>query len=313
MKPTLTDDKIAATYRAAAQALPGAELDARILAAARQQLADRRQEKKRTGGDGWRRWRIPVSVTAVAVLGVSLSFRVSEEAALREPHRDQQPIDSRTAAPSEAAPAGAAVNALPPVNRPAPPSTDQPPPKPEARALPAPQASRDRGPASATADAAPPAATLQPMAQPVPVTPAAAPAPAKLTAPAPANVANAANALADESRQTDAPAVEARRAERESAAVPLRQRRDAASPAESTMEKKSALGVAGTVAESAAPAAAKAAAKKEAAPPPHRATPERWLDHIRQLKRDGQLPAAREELRRFQEQHPDYALPADLR
>jgi len=312
MKPTLTDDEIAASYRAAAQEVPGTELDARILAAARQHAASRAQEKKQTSGSWWRRWRIPVSVTAVAVLGVSLSFRVNEEASIRE----QQGLGGSATAQREAAPAGAAVNAPPPATatRPASPPADEPRSKPETKAVAAPQASHHHGPAPAHPRAMSPAvATLRPTAQPFPATPSA---PAASAAPAPAR---AANTLADESRrraerqQADSLGAEASRAEQEQAVTLSRQRRDTASHLDAAPEKKSALGAAGALSESAAPTAAKASAKKEADSAAHQATPERWLDHIRQLRRDGQTQTAKEELRRFQERHPDYALPADLR
>lgn len=43
------------------------------------------------------------------------------------------------------------------------------------------------------------------------------------------------------------------------------------------------------------------------------ADPERWLERIHELRRDGRADEARTQLERFRQRYPDFAVPADLR
>ncbi|HET6720318.1 MAG TPA: hypothetical protein VFH22_11755, partial [Rhodocyclaceae bacterium] len=100
------DSELQALYRAAAQAAgdePDARLDARILAAARTASGERQARRQRPPAAWWKRWLVPVSVTAVAVLGVSLTLRVNEEQAALEAARQM----------AEAPPAGRSASAPP--------------------------------------------------------------------------------------------------------------------------------------------------------------------------------------------------------
>ena len=82
LHPMPDDAELQALYREGVDELPSAALDARILKAARAMNAERSADKKRAASrrnSWWKNWLLPVSVTAVAVLGVSLSLRVIDE------------------------------------------------------------------------------------------------------------------------------------------------------------------------------------------------------------------------------------------
>jgi hypothetical protein len=74
--------------------------------------------------------------------------------------------------------------------------------------------------------------------------------------------------------------------------------------------------VAPTTAESLAGPSAKPAAKSAVGsvsmPPPDAATPEAWLNRIRELRAAGRGAEAAQSLVRFRARYPDFALPDDL-
>lgn len=95
------DDRIVERYRALGRAEPPAELDARILAAARRAASSR---------PGRRRWVLPVSIAAVVVLSVSVALQVERERPATADRLGAPAVAGKAAAP--AAPAAAPQPAL---------------------------------------------------------------------------------------------------------------------------------------------------------------------------------------------------------
>lgn len=97
------DETLSRLYREAPQAEPPARVDAAVLAAARRAAAPRPGRQP-----WWRRWAIPLSVTAVALLSASLTLLVS-----REPEQAALPPPAAPAAATRDAPAAAGAAADP--------------------------------------------------------------------------------------------------------------------------------------------------------------------------------------------------------
>jgi hypothetical protein len=234
---TERDPHISGIWQAAEHPEPPAELDARILAAARQALAETKPKPRRRP---WWRLALPFSATAVLVLAVTLLLRIEREAPerlhdaapppfARAPALAEADRQAKAEAPGRAQTAGA-------------------------------EATRPLSPAEVERMVAHPAATALTPARP---------------APSPEATGEAAGAAARQDLLASQPAAEARMQ---------------AAPAGESRE----LGQ----------------AKAARAP---LAGPERAVERIRQLLRDGRRDEALLALAELRRQHPGFELPADLR
>lgn len=254
-----------ALYRESSGAEPGPMLDRSILDAARAELRVDSAAESRRSKPWWKGWLPAASAIAVALLGLSVTWRVMDE---QERRLREETSAARTAAETAepAAPAqrpvaaGSAINAQ------------------------APAAEKSRGNESAAARDAP-SGVPEPAALPVPAAPA-----------------TMAPALADEavkkSRRTEVDELRDRRdagAAMESAPGPAR----AAGKLESRR-----LGAGGAADTSTADSVAQSAADP--------ATPDAWLQQIRELRSAGRNAEATQSLARFRARYPDFVLPDDL-
>lgn len=277
------DSELQALYRAAAQAAgdePDARLDARILAAARAASGERQARRQRPPAAWWKRWLVPVSVTAVAVLGVSLSFRVNEEqAALEAARQVSEAVTARQAPPAAttARPEPAPLPVSPPTLLRAKPAAESP--APPAAELPPPRAPRDRPAEVGAASEEKARRELAP------------------SAPAPATFGQARSPTLDDRAS--------------SAAKAAAELRESSARRSRAIESDQALGAG-------APASG---LNRQSLTPPRQneeataleASPERWLERIRDLRRANRPAEAQQELDRFRQRYPDFALPADLK
>lgn len=294
------DSELQAIYRAAAQDAgdePDAQIDARILAAARAASGERRARRQRPPAAWWKGWLVPVSVTAVAVLGVSLSFRVNEEQVALEAAR--QMGEAPPASRNETAPPLAPERESTATG--APERADRRAEKPNAQAVGrSPAASVDALPEAAMARPAPAAvaAKKESLQEPIPASPPALRAKA-VDAPPPAAPAPA---------PAPAPTLDDRASQAAKAAVELR---ESSARRSHSIESDRALGA----------DAAASGVSSQSLPPARQneetaaleASPERWLEKIRDLRRANRLAEAQKELDRFRQRYPDFALPADLK
>jgi hypothetical protein len=279
------DSELSQVYRGAKHPEPSPALDACILAAAQAAVAPQRRRP------AWFGWAVPLSTTAVLVLGISLLFRMQLEApeTMREDMpplpaleldagQDVNPAESPAPVARSAAPAAKAMAERKADRTPAAPKLRSAPTVatavPESTANEAEIASVTSAPAAAEERAA-----IAPMLPPRPSSvadSAAAPAPAS----APAAAAAAGASLTKEY---------AIRAERETATKFL-------SP-------------------DAAPASAaglKQGMSRMQAATPSAESPEQWVESIRKLLREGRIEAARKSLEALQKRYPDFPLPPDL-
>jgi hypothetical protein len=281
------DPLLSQAYREAAHPEPSPALDARILAAARQAVA--RPVRRRAA---WLNWAVPLSTTAVLVLGITLLFNIQREA----------PEALREAVPSPASPAPArreSALSLPPTS---PPGT-----RAESAAQPAPAAK-----ASRDADAAASSGAARGAMKPTPAGPASGPVPAPGALPPLAPGQNAASAPAAESsagaapepRPFPAPAAPALQAPPTPPAAGL------SSQDSARMERPAPPAAA--FAREAAPAFSQGMGKLKAASP-EREGPEQWVESIRRLLREGRTDEARKSLEELRKHYPGYGLPEDLR
>lgn len=262
------DPLLSEAYRAAHHPEPSKALDAAILDAARQAVA--RPVRRRAA---WLAWAMPLSGTAVLVLGLSLLLRIQEEA----PQTLREALPPPPASREQAGPAGPA-----PANSPVAQAE-----RAEVQATkPAMPATRDEArqatPPTAAADASMPASSAAPESAPLkaPAEPGAFPgAPSQpMPAPVAAEMAHGtAHGTAHDSANAELKAESAARTPR--------------------------------LAGSAAPAPSQSLAKSRAAPGE---SPQQTLETIRRLLRDGRIAEARKALAGFRERNPDYVLPEDL-
>jgi hypothetical protein len=326
---------LARVYGAAPRDEPPAHLDAAILAAARREVGARPRPLA-----GLRTWRVPLSLAAVVVLSVSLVTLMREEGG-DELYQSQSPRPDilRSAPPAATSPqpseeaAKAAARDMPPAGQRAPradaPASRAPETQDRARLE-----GLRRSQGMDTRQAPEPAAKLEPKpfqdapesraverpAGPPPVMDDAARAPAAIMERSPA----AAPPPPDVAAGT---AAEARRA-------PLPQATPAPSRAmrsERDMSREDAAGSVFGGVGATAPKAAEAprapgelaAQQRESVPPmPPRVAamvkdldtqpPEKWLERIQALRREGQATDARELLAEFKRRYPAHPLPAEL-
>lgn len=294
--PEATVSELHSLYREAAQAEPDPSLDRRILDAARAGLKADRATKSSRPAPWWKGWLPLTSAIALALVGLSVTWRVMDEQErhLRDEMKQAEGLRER---PGETA--GSAAPAQPAA---------------EARPLqsaPAPTAEKSRHAESAAVKDAP-LAVPEPPATPAPAAPAAlGPAPPAMPAPtAPAAMAPVPPAPATK---------KIHRGETDE----LRERRDAGAAADSAFGparqagklEAGTLGAGGaTAADVPARPSATSAAKSVVAAQPAAdpATPEAWLKHIRELRAAGRSAEAAQSLARFRARYPDLVLPDDL-
>jgi hypothetical protein len=284
------DRRLDLLYRDAARETPPPQLDAAILAAARREVGARPRPLS-----ALRRWRVPVSIAAVVVLSVSLVTLVREEggeALLREERVPAAPAIPPAAEsarqPAEAAKApeaGARLAAKPDARK---------------RAVPAPDElslRRDEVPAMAKAE-------LGRAVEREQARPSGEPEPQAGPVPAPAPPAAVSGALSYQLR--DAPA----RAEADAAqrVAPRGAAADSAPAAPSQPQSKPQIGTQRYMKQAPATAAEKLPAWHGLEQEP----PQRWIERLTELKKQGRTHEAEELLAEIKRRFPDQLLPGGL-
>ena len=274
--PESTVSELHALYHQAAGAEPSVMLDRSILDAARAELRAAGATKARRPPPWWKGWLPVASAIAVAAVGLSVTWRVMDE---QERHLREEMSAAQTAGETadRAAPAERPVEAKSAIN------------------VPAPAAEKSRRAESAAAKDAPPGVP-EPEAKPAPAAPAAL---------APMSAREAVK--------------KSQRGEMDE----LRERRDAGAAMEGATGaarqagklEAGSLGArasGATAADSLAKPSANLSAKSVAAPAADPATPEAWLQQIRELRAAGRSAEAAQSLARFRTRYPDLVLPDDL-
>jgi hypothetical protein len=288
--PESTVSELHALYREAAQAEPDATLDRKVLDAARAELRAAGATKARRQPPWWKGWLPAASALAVALVGLSVTWRVmdQQERDLRQEMQAAEAVRERSP--------GAAGSVVPAKGA----AETSPSPR-----APAPVAEKDRR-AESTALKDAPAGVPEPAAMPAPATPAPM-----------APMAPLAPTVADEALKKSG------RAEKED----LRERRDASAAMDAASRPARQAGkleagrlgavsggeaAADSLAGPSANPAAKSAVGSVSLPPPDAATPEAWLKQIRELRTAGRSPEAAQSLVRFRARYPDFVVPEDL-
>ena len=272
--------ELSQAYREADHPRPSPALDARILEVARQAVAPVRRPSR------WSAWAIPLSTTAVLVLGLTLLFEVQRQA------------------PEYMAPPGALDSPAPGEMRDAVPQPAEPtmPQRGAAQEEPVPQAeAMDSAEGLGGVAGQAPAAARERMAVEQRAAVPAAPEPQPF--PARAGAASTAPAAKAEAQVMPAPM-----ADRSTAEAVSNLADSAAHPA----APPSALA---PPAQEKAPAASfsQTERKRKAVAAPVPQGPEQWVETIRKLMREGRLEEARTELEKLRRAYPGFALPEDLR
>ncbi len=262
------DPLLSEAYQAADHPEPPPALDARILAAARAAVA--RPARRRPA---WLAWAVPLSTTAVLVLGISLLFKMQREA----PETLRDAVAPPPAARNEAAPSAAPATESEPAAKPA--GADK---------------------AAVTAAVRPPRpkrepATAEP-ARPAPEAPAVDAAPAR---------ESAESAAAAPAGAAPGPVLSP------SPAQPARAPRSAPTPANAAADLFEQKGQAAAPNRQFAPAFSQSLGKLKGASPATE-SPEQWVESLRRLVRAGRIEEARKSLEELRERHPDFAVPEDL-
>jgi len=264
------DSELSQAYREAKHPEPSQALDARILAAAQAAVVPQRRRP------AWFGWAVPLSTTAVLVLGISLLFRMQLEApeTLREDMPALPALESASspATSSTTAPAAQAMSEVKADRTPAAPI----PPSAPAVAAAAPESAANDAEVASVVSA--PAAVEERAAIAPMLPPRSSSVADSGAAPAPAAATGA--SLAKEYTI---------RAERETAAKSLN---PSAAPASAARLKQgmSRMQAASSLME----------------------RPEQWVESIRKLLREGEIEAARKSLEDLQKIYPDFLLPLDL-
>lgn len=257
---------------------PPPALDAAILAAGRDAVRAAKPAVRRPR-PWWQVWLAPVSVAAVAVVGLTLSLHVAEEPDFDA--RARLPKATPAAAPAAMPERSAVAETAAPKAEAA---------RPPAKAPPRPQAERGLAREEAQQPAAPPPA----MAAPAPV------------------VETLGRSAERERRQ------EADRANEAASPKPARSMdQSPTTPPAAELKKDTApvdtLRDAGQSNRLMAPASSAAKkSRQDAAGAGIEADPARWIESIRRLRADGREREAAAELLRFRGRYPDFPLPADL-
>lgn len=307
------DAGLAALYRASAQDEPPPALDDAIRAAARRGVSS----KPRLAGSPFSRsWRVPMSIAAVLVLCVSLVMLMREE-------------ESEVAGlPRAEVPATDVVS--PPARRAADAGTNNTGAAAQSEAVPAaktplragPEPSPEKPPARAEADASGAAPAVSARSVPTQAFPGSAARDRALAVPPAENTQR----LAKEEMQRDVAAATAAQQQ----ALPAKAARLAGvaegAPATTAAPAPTAGGAAEAKSDSKVQAArADSASRESEQRPPAPAVktrsveadidlpPEKWLERIEELRKQGKLTEAKASLTEFRKRFPDHALPPSLK
>lgn len=285
--PESAASELQALYREASHAEPDAMLDRQILDAARAELRGAGAAKARRQPPWWKGWLPAASALAIALVGVSITWRVmdQQESDLRQEMKAAEAVRERSvAAPGSVAPAQGATETSP---------------LPRA---PAPLAEQERRAEPTTLKNAPPGV----------------PEPAATSAPvAPAPMVPMAPAVADEAmKKSGRSEKEDLRGRRDASAAVGAATGSASSPARQAGKleagRPGAASSNETAADSLAAPAANSATKSAAAPAVDGPSPEAWLRQVRELLAAGRSTEAAQSLARFRARYPDFVLPDDL-
>jgi len=273
------DPRLAAVYRASSDSVqPPARLDDAVRAAARRAV----HAGPRRGADRLRRWSVPVSLAAVIVLSVTIVTMMREEGADRwyEDGASVQPLPSQPEAKTET-------------------------PKPMVQAAPAEPVTKTAPPPVAQAPAAPARTQVKQKT----LADAAVMEERDRTEPAAAPASSLAGIAPQAAETMDT--VGGAREERATSSMAAPQPRRRAAPAAAMAEKRqdSALMARQSAAVQGAPA-------KPADPlwrDLEREPQEKWLDRLRELRRDSREEDFARLLAEYRRRFPDRVLPEDLR
>ena len=276
------DPQLSEAYRTADHPEPSPALDARILDAARQAVAPTPRRRP-----AWRNWAVPLSTTAVLVLGITLLFQIQREAP--ETLGDAQP-----------SPATARLDAA------SPPAADN---QTESAAKPAPAEK-----AGKAAEASVPSGADRAAMQPPPTRPAPGPTPQTIPPASPGaalssdSAATAPAGIAPEPRPFPAQAAPALQAEPSHKAMPTP---PAGNLGEDRARMERSAPPPAAPAREAAPAFSQGLGKLKAASP-EKEGPEQWVESIRRLMKEGRTDEAWKSLEELRKRYPEFVLPADL-
>ena len=276
------DPRLERLYREAVREAPPAHLDAAILAAARQEVGAR----PRAFASPLRRWHVPVSIAAVVIVSASLVILVREEGGEQilqaPPSTVTTPAEQPAGPASQPAPAIAARKAAPPQ-----------------AAAPAPQRRESRDDASVPAALGKLADSARPEPGPPAVSGAVAVAtPESAASPLPQPFAAAPRVAEERAASPPADAVTAGRM----AGAP-------AAPSE-PLVARSAPGA--PPAKAMARAMQTKPAEQNRLPVWHgfeKELPQKWLERIEELKRQGRAAEAEDMLSEFKRRFPEHPLP----
>jgi hypothetical protein len=276
------DSAVSRAYRGGDDVAPPPAVDVAIRAAAAEAVSVRRS--------AFQRWRVPLAAAAAVVVSVTVAVLVEREGppGALPPAADEYSAPPRVPAAEESKAKSPAAE----------------PPAAEQRSLPQPAAPPERERLQSP-PAPPPAAGK---AAPAPQMRQQSPAKPETAEPAPAAPA-AAGTIAPQGMRQEAPAAsESSPAPPAQSAVPesASRAKRMAPGAEDRTSRDTGANQSGALRSAPAGAPATSLPKEGAEPP------EAWLARIRQLIKDGDEPAARRELQRFIEAHPQYLLPADI-
>lgn len=73
------DQAISRLYQSSNKAEPSAEIDAAILAQARERLNKNESKQAKPSVNKWQRWAVPLSTAALVVMGVSITLKIMNQ------------------------------------------------------------------------------------------------------------------------------------------------------------------------------------------------------------------------------------------
>ena len=298
--PHLSDPLQSQAYRKAEHPEPSPALDARILEAARQAVAQPPARKR----SRWFTWALPLSTAAVLVLGLSVLFEVQRQAPeYMAPPNTITSAEQPEMADADSAPMPAEPTVKLPYQAPAEPAQQT-------------EAADSVEPVGRSAASAPErgggaqwtSAESTPAPQPFPTQPGTAPA-MPLPPPVPPLPQVAAKAETRPTLQAPSPSP--------SQAQPMATR-DAVEAGSNLAGQSGATLSAPPPASAVAPSREKAPAFSQAlgkrkAAVPGAEGPEQMVETIRRLLREGRQEEARKELEKLRRVYPGFALPEDLK
>lgn len=265
-----TVDALHALYRDAAAAEPAPALDRAILDAARAEVRIGGASKRRT--PWWKRWLPATAAAAIAVMGLSLTWRVMDEQ--ERGLREEMTAPKATPKSADQAPAAERPTAAP------------------------------RSP-----DAAAPALAKSRRSEPAAIKDESARTPEPAASPAPAGGATMPEESLKKSQSVEGDRMRERRdagAAAETAAGAARQ------TGKLEAKSLGAVSTGDEAAGRLPPPVAQPAANLAPPRVVDAATPEAWLTHIRDLRAAGHSAEALQSLARFRQHYPEFVLPDDL-